>query len=130
MKRVTVFRDALLKKLMENRDAHRALFLVAQRGYRHEVTRALEKAFEEARAGTAYRTYIPLVEPLDHSNDYNVVIAMLEMSVDTQIEIEQREFQHYVLDKWDWADQARFVNTTYAHGGRLGPGDAMGQLAR
>jgi hypothetical protein len=128
MKSVTVGTPALLERLKANREGHRALFLKAQDGYRAAVILALDKALRDAQHDVAYRTYIALVAPEDHTSDYDTVIAMLEMSVEPTITVEQREFQSYVLDKWDWAAHAKFLNSTYAGGGSVSPEQSMGQL--
>lgn len=107
----------LMLKLIANRDGHRELFLKAQAGYREAVIKALDKALQDAREGRAYTTYIALQAPEDHTSDYDTVISMLEMSVNETIEIEQHDFQCYVLDKWQWAAHANLLNSTYATGG-------------
>jgi hypothetical protein len=114
-----VKRSDLLEKLITNRDGHRALFLKAQEGYRKAVIEALDKALKDAREGREYRVYIALQAPEDHTDDYDTVISMLTMSVDLDIEIEQHDFQCYVMDKWQWAAHANFLNTTYASGGTV-----------
>jgi hypothetical protein len=119
MNSVKVYTAELMRKLIANRDGHRALFLKAQAGYREAVIKALDKALHDAREGRAYATYIALQAPEDHTSDYDTVISMLEMSVDTTIEIEQHDFQCYVLDKWQWAANVNFLNSTYASGGTV-----------
>lgn len=128
MKSVTVRRHDLLEKLKTNREGHRALFLKAQEGYRSALILALDSALRDAQRDIAYRTYITLVAPEDHTSDYDTVIAMLEMSIEPEITVEQREFQCYVLDKWDWAAHALFLNSTYAGGGTVSPEQSMGKF--
>lgn len=116
MNTVKVKRAELLAKLEANRESHRALFLKAQEGYRRIVIDELDKSLKDAREGRALRVFINLQAPQDHTGDYDTVIEMLRMSVDDVIEIEQLHFQCYVLDKWTWAAQANFLNSTYASG--------------
>ncbi len=50
---------------------------------------------------------------MDMTKEYDRVIKMLEMSVDTQIELSSSEFQNYVMDDWAWSDNAKLSNSTY-----------------
>jgi len=38
----------------------------------------------------------------------------LEMSVDTEIEITENEYSHYVLDKWHWSNAVSTSSSSYA----------------
>lgn len=118
MDTVKVDRKGLLMKLEVNRDNHRALFLKAQEGYRKIVIEELDKSLRDAREGRNIRTMIALQAPQDHTDDYDNVIEMLKMSVDTTVEIAAHDFQCYVMDKWQWAATANFLNSTYASGER------------
>ena len=104
MQQVTVKRSELLERLETNRSQHRDLFLKAQDGYRAQVVRELEAMLKEARDGKRIRRTVQLQEPVDQTREYDRAIAMLSMSVDDVIELSARDFQCYVLDQWDWAD--------------------------
>jgi len=114
MYNVTVFRTELLKKIKHNRGAHHDLFLKAQVGYRKEVIEELDKMLEDARNGKNIRRTISLPEPIDHTKDYDMIIAMLEMSVDEKIMIDNNQFNQYVLDDWAWKQLATATNVRYA----------------
>lgn len=113
MQQVKVERDELLRKVKANRDSHRDLFLKAQEGYRAKVIEELDRMLSEARKGGKILRAISLPEPIDHTSDYNTVVAMLEMSVDKEIELAQHEFQQYVLDNWAWSQLANITNSSY-----------------
>lgn len=106
---VVVNRDALLAKIKENRDGHRTLFLEAQKGYRGRIIEELERMLADARRGLKVEQYINLPIPEDHTKDYNRVIAMVEMSVEANIELTAVEFSQYVMDEWAW--RADFIGT-------------------
>lgn len=114
MRDVTVKRDELLTKLKANRDNHRELFLKAQEGYRKQVIEELEKQLEDARNGLSITRGIMLPDPVDHTDDYNTIITMVEMSVDDEIDLDTHSFNCYVMDKWEWSAMASEINTTYA----------------
>lgn len=114
MNAVKVRREELLAKIEANREAHRALFLKAQDGYRRLVIEELDKSLRDAREGRGIRTFISMTAPQDHTDDYDNVIGMLRMSVDEVIELEPHDFQSYVMDKWQWAAATNLLNSTYA----------------
>jgi hypothetical protein len=55
-----------------------------------------------------------LPEPQDHTIDYDRVIKMLEMSVDSLIELDEGAFDQYVMDNWSWKGDALATNEMYA----------------
>lgn len=114
MNTVKVSKTELLNKLKENRSKHTELYKEAAEGYRNTVIEQLEKNLALAKDGGEIRTAINLQAPQNHTEDYDNIIAQLEMSVDTVIELESHDFQSYVMDKWQWAKAAMFLNSTYA----------------
>jgi len=69
---------------------------------------------KDARNGKMIRRRITLPEPQDHTNDYDRVITMLEMSVDSVIELDDVAFDQYVMDNWSWKGDALATNSMYA----------------
>jgi hypothetical protein len=114
MHSVKVKRTDLLEKIKANRDGHRDLFLKAQEGYRLDFIAELEQHLKDARERKKISRAVSLPEPQDHTEDYDAVIAMLEMSVDEVIELDASSFQQYVLDKWSWKRMVDVTNTAYA----------------
>ena len=116
MNTVKVKREELLTKVRTNRDAHRTLFLKAQEGYRKLVIEELDRMLADAKAGRSISRSINLAEPVDHTADYDRILAMLEMSVDDTIMLDAQEFNQYVLDNWEWSRLASYTNQSYAIG--------------
>jgi hypothetical protein len=110
MKDVKVNREQLEQKVQENRNAHRAVFEDAQKNYRDLVIEELDKMLADARSGRKIIRAVLLPEPEDHTEDYDRVLAMLDMSVDEVIELEEEDFKCYVLDQWGW--QRSFASNT------------------
>jgi hypothetical protein len=102
MNTVKVKREDLLAKVRANREAHRELFLKAQANYRKFVIEELDRMLADAKAGRQIRRSIDLVQPRDHTSDYDRTIMMLEMSVDDTIVLDATEFDQYVRDVWAW----------------------------
>lgn len=115
MENVRVQKDALLDKIETNRAAHRATFEDALNGYRKEVIEQLEKMLAEARSGKRVRRAIDLIEPMDQTKDYDRVIAMLKMSTDEVIHLDERTFACYVLDDWQWKHQFTASTANYVN---------------
>lgn len=114
MDTVTVPRDELLEKLRHNRGNHRVIFEKALEGWHQKVTEKLEEMVVDARAGRRYETVVGLPRPEDHTDEYDLVIEMLEMSVGDTIEIDQRQYRQFVRDDWGWkpdflASTSRYV---------------------
>jgi hypothetical protein len=54
----------------------------------------------DAKANRQIRRSIDLVQPRDHTSDYDRTIMMLEMNVDDTIILDATEFDQYVRDVW------------------------------
>jgi hypothetical protein len=114
MHQVKVKRVDLLEKVRANRAAHRELFLKAQEGYRKVVVALLDEMLAEARNGGPVRTRVRVQAPEDHTEEYDRVISMLEMSVDDEVTLQATDFDRYVRDKWAWSALANLKNASYA----------------
>lgn len=111
---INVKRSQLLEKLKANRAEHRKIFLEAQEGYRAQCIKELDAMLQEARDGKRIRRAVALVEPMDQTWEYDSAIAMLEMSVDEVISLEEHDFKCYVLDQWQWKKQWTTSNVGYS----------------
>lgn len=111
---VTVSREELLSRLKTNKENHTRLYKEAVAGWRQLVVTEMQKNLLSAKDGDDVKLNINLQPPQDHTEDYDNIIAMVEMSVDQTIQLESHDFQAYVLDKWQWAKQAALLNSTYA----------------
>lgn len=110
MNQVTVRKGALLERLRENRVNHRVTFERALDGYRVALLKELKTRVRELGNGKTPNRVISLPEPEDHTDDYDRVITMVEMSVADQIELSAQEFARYVMDDWGW--QQAFTQTS------------------
>lgn len=114
MQTVNIKRDVLLDILKKNRDEHRAIFLEAQKKYREEVITHLDRMLQDARDNKRIRTRVELIEPSDHTVEYERAIRMLELSTDDIIELTEHEFTAYVMDEWTWSRQWALSNAGYS----------------
>lgn len=117
MNTIKVNKDELLKILIANREAHNGIFLQAQQGYREACIKELDAMLEEARAGKRIRRALKLIEPTDQTKEYDASIAMLKMSVEEVIELDESDFRCFVLDEWGWKGQWTTVTQSYVSSG-------------
>lgn len=116
MNAIKVQKAELLEKLKGNRAAHSAQFDQASAGYRAKVIEALESRLKDARAGKLPQLIFNLPMPVDQTKAYDRVIGMLELSVEDIIELEEHDYQQYVLDEWSWSHATTASNTFYISG--------------
>jgi len=120
MNSVKVKKSHLLDILKNNRHDHRNIFIDAQAKYKEAVIAELEKSLADARAGKQVDYILRLVQPEDHTRDYDRVIRMLELSIDEVIEMPERDFTQYVLDEWAWSHQWAASVSNYSKHPKLG----------
>lgn len=111
MQNITVDKLRLQETLEKNRDKHRALFLQAQEKYRERVIEELDRRLADARSGRKIDIFISLPEPEDYTGEFDTAISMVEWDENETITLSERDFQRYVLNKWEWA-HAFAANTT------------------
>lgn len=108
---VRVSKDNLVERITKNREDHRRIFEEALDGWKKKVTADLEEAVADAKAGKDWRIRFNNPRPEDHTDDYDTVLTLLKLSEDDMFELNYREFESYVMDKWGW--QASFLSNTY-----------------
>jgi hypothetical protein len=115
MRPVRVKKTELLAAVKKNRDQHRAIFLEAVDGYKAEALRLLEEKVRLVKRSKlpAY-VAISLYVPEDHTKDYDNAIAMFEMSVDEELEVDETSFNQLVRDDWQWKRQWLTSNSGYS----------------
>jgi hypothetical protein len=113
MDTLKIDKSRLLDILKKNRDNHRDLFLKAQDVYRELVIKELDLMLNDAKNGSAIRRHVNFSPPEDHTSDYNRMVGMLEMSMDTNIDLSLTEYSYYVEDNWAWAKLANAKAANY-----------------
>lgn len=115
MKQVRIKKEQLLTILKKNRAEHRTIFLEAQKAFRAVAIKGLDAQLKAARTGRPFElaNLVSLVAPEDHTKEYDRSIQMLEMSVDTEITVDEREFTNYVQDVWNWSREWAGSNLRY-----------------
>lgn len=123
MDKVTVSRDELLSVLQQNREQHLKEYQEAVEGHKIEAAERLEevkaKIAEQEQALAAGKVigavghWVNLKVPESHERDYNRAIKMVEMSVHSQIELDEERFTELVMDEWGWKSNFTASNENY-----------------
>lgn len=92
----------LLLTIGTNRDLHHATFEQAQEVYRAAAIERLERRLADAREGRPTRHGLGLIEPADHTADYDHVLEHHHDAGGASIELDEETFGQYVLDDWRW----------------------------
>lgn len=101
LKTINIRKTELLKKLCENKEKHEKDYKIALSGFRVDCLDKLKDAMKDAKKGLTPNN-LSFGEPSCHSEDYQTMIEMLEMSVDDELEITYEQFKRYVKDEWEW----------------------------
>lgn len=116
MDTVKVKKSELLNILYENRKKHKTEYKEAIRSYRVKAADLLTRELQKITAGKKFETSFDLYKPTSHEKDYDLIIKMIEMSVDDIIELRNGEFNQLVNDEWNWRtsfDHSRTSNSGY-----------------
>lgn len=118
MEKINVAKEELLVKLKENREIHKNEYEGAVLLYRKKLIEVFNKKIREVESGKEVDVYITVTEPIDKTEEYDDAIAMIGMHSGTHVLLSHKDFRCYVLDKWDWAANAKFSNTVYMNRGK------------
>ena len=110
---VKIKKDELLAAVKANREKHKEIVDEAFTKYREMAIAELDSMIAEARAGKRIRRAVNLTEPIDQTKEYDSVIRKLSMSAEEIIEIEDQEFECFVMDNWRWKGQWEASNASY-----------------
>lgn len=111
---VRVNKDEVIKKMKENRDKHHSIFLEALEGYHKEFVKRLESTLEDAKKKKKFTHFWSINQPEDHTDEYDGIIEMLEMSLDGEVVLTQAEFRMYMMDDWGWKNNFLQTNSVYS----------------
>ena len=122
---ITVIKKDLIKKLQENLKIHEEENKDSMRGWRQKVMAASAGLANEASyTGDVFTTEslkkkkqivdnLFFDQPVDHSEDYKVILGMLEIHQADYVNLSEKQYKQYWLDDWDWKDQWATTNSSY-----------------
>lgn len=109
-------RDKLLEILKENRAKHIKAFDLAVEHRRMDVIEKLPMLLKEFELKTRDLERIDFPLPKSSETEYNTIIRKMELDVRETIELDDRQFQNWVMDRWVWSDNFMRTSATYALG--------------
>lgn len=110
MKSVKMNKNNLLQIVKTNREQHINLYTASYAEYKKDLIKELDNLKQKVEAGEDIEHYIKLDKPQNHTEEYDRTISILNNSVNDFVELDLREYDSYVLDKWNWS--ASFMNAT------------------
>ena len=110
---VNVKRLELLEMLKKNKAIFISEYKQAMIDFKQKMIGELEAALIKANAGELEKLYISVSPPTDHSDDYQEVIDMMEVSVDDVINLDSEAFKAYYKNEWSWTNQFKTLVGSY-----------------
>jgi hypothetical protein len=126
MERLKVKTADLVKVLKENRQKHVNEYKEAVRQFRLRAAEALKRELDKCVSGKKFETNLGMTRPTSHEKDYDLVIKMLEMSVEDVTILDHNEFNQFVMDEWSWKPNFRSSTTYYGSSGSCGTSGSSG----
>lgn len=102
----------LIEKITENRNTHVQTYKDALEGYFIQAEKKLSEASKKLKKKTVI-TSITFEVPVDHTKEYDQMLAMLKMSQDEYLVITKSDYRQYVEDEWI-SDREKSMLRTYA----------------
>lgn len=106
-------KEELIKIVTNNRATHKSVFEEAWTEYERQVIATMETNLADAKAGRGLRTSINMVMPTNQTEDYDRVLRMLDLHQGDDIELDEHEFDNYVMDNWEWSQRWSASNMLY-----------------
>lgn len=117
MKTVRVDKSRLKETLTQNRETHKREFGEAMAGYWDAFAGELTKMQAMVKEkNTAVEHSVRLARPVDHTNDYDEALAVLDWEKQDEILLSMNDFQCYVRDNWEWRDEFKGSHAAYSGG--------------
>jgi len=112
MHSVKINRNELLGIVRQNKEKHIKEFNEAVEDFKKAVIKVSEENIALVNEGKIELKSIP-IKPVSYESSYTRAIRMLELSVDTEIELELHDFDQLVQDEWQWKQTFSTMNSTY-----------------
>lgn len=111
MNKVTISKQKLIDVLTFNRTMHIADYQAALVEWEKQYAKALRRELRanvESKTGSVY-----LEKPVSYQNSYDTALRMLDLALEAEFVLTERQFRQYIMDEWDWKD--RFVSNTMSY---------------
>lgn len=112
---ITVNKSDLLTTLRSNRDEHAADYTSGIAEYQRQAAERLRALADKVTEDPDTDLFIrDLPKPENHTGDYDTAIKMLEWHQGESMELGIDDFEHYVLDKWQWKERFAASMSNYS----------------
>lgn len=116
MRSVKLNKTELLGIVRENKSKHLRDYDEAVKDYKEAARNIVNYNVGKINEGTlesiAKCKTIP-APPKSYEDEYSRAIRMLELSVETEIDLDADVFNQLVLDEWNWKNQFALMASTY-----------------
>lgn len=112
---ITITKEKLLTRLKTNREKHAKVYEEAVAGFHDACLKMLEETKEallKRKVPAAIALHLPV--PVDHTKDYDRLIEMIELSSDTEFDLNEQQAANYIMDEWHWTNQWLSSNAGYS----------------
>lgn len=117
--------DYLVRTLQTNRANHVEEYQKAVVIYNDDVEKSLEKLkktvtlrlngkADDEQVTKVYHEWAIIKKPVDATKMYDQYIGLLQQSASREIKLSMRDANAIINDEWDWAQNAKFVNSVYS----------------
>lgn len=116
MNSVKINRAELLLIVLTNKEKHVREFDEAVADYKNAVVKIAEENLALAKTGNLdeiSRMKTVPSRPNSYETSYTRAIRMLQLSVDSEIELTTHDFDQLVLDEWQWKASFSTAKSTY-----------------
>jgi hypothetical protein len=116
MRDVKINKDELLTIVRSNKEKHIKEYTEAVEDYKKAAVKLAQENLSLAESGDVFKiSKIKAMPqpPTSYEDSYTRAIRMLELSVDSVIEIEEQIFNQLVLDEWQWKHNFAVTSALY-----------------
>jgi hypothetical protein len=104
----TIEKEKVLARLRANREEHQKIYKEAVAGFKDTAVTKLKVLLKKC-SGTE-SIYLSIDAPKDHTDAYDTVIEMLEMTTKDEVTLGATEFAMFMQDRWSWME--RFLSSS------------------
>lgn len=107
--------DELIDIIRKNRENHIKEYEEAVVGYKLVAEKLLRTNIRNLKYGEKVKDLqVYLAAPQNYTSVYDGVIRMLELTCTDIIKLDASQFSNFVMDEWDWTQNFKTVNSSYA----------------
>ncbi len=114
MKEITIKKEELIKTIKKNMKIHAREYKELHEIYTKLAISELEKLIKDIKIDSKGKSlYISLSEPQSNKDDYKIALEMLDLEVNDNVTISEKEFRQYIKDEWSWSNAFAISKASY-----------------